>query len=70
MIGTIGTAAKRRNAVARSIAVSVQGYHRSDRFQHVARHSVRKCRRVRRARFVLWLTPSAAATNRGAKQAL
>ena len=37
MIGTIGTAAKRRTAVARSIAD-----HRSERFQHAARHSVRR----------------------------
>ena len=42
MIGTIGTAAKRRTAVARSIAVSIERDHRSERFQYVARHSVRR----------------------------
>ena len=65
MIGTIGTAAKRRTAVARSITVSIRRDHRSERFQHVARHSVRSVCKVRRAHSVLWLTPSAEAKTLG-----
>jgi hypothetical protein len=63
MIGTIGTAAKRRTAVARSIAVSIERYHRSERLQHVAQFA--QCPRVRRARSVLWLTDSAEAKSLG-----